>query len=167
MWPHLEGGLIRAKKRRHTPEQVIGRPHEAEVELAKGTAIGRVCKDLGATEPTYYRRRKECGGMKPDRAGRLEELEKEDARPRRLPADAESDKAITKEAGSGEVPAEARPERTLGRSEHAREVLGPDRAPRGARACRVPGQCRATQRRTPIAIGRQWPPCAPCPGSDR
>jgi putative transposase len=90
-----------AKKQRHTPEQIISKLREAEVKLARGTAIALVCKDLGVTEPTYYRGRKEYGGMKLDQARRLKELEKENARLKRLLAEAELDKAILKEAASG------------------------------------------------------------------
>jgi putative transposase len=90
-----------ARKRRHTPEQVIGKLREAEVKLAKGTAIARVCRDLAITENTYYRWRREYGGMEVDQAKRLKELEKEDGRLKRLLADAELDKAILKEAASG------------------------------------------------------------------
>jgi putative transposase len=96
-----EGGRIMARKQRHTPEQVIGKLREAEVKLAKGTAIVQVCKDLSITENTYYRWRREYGGMKVDQARRLKELEKENARLKRLLADAELDKAILKEAASG------------------------------------------------------------------
>jgi putative transposase len=90
-----------AKKQRHTPEQVIGKLREAEVKLARGTAIAQVCKDLAITENTYYRWRREYGGMKVDRARRLKGLEKEDGRLKRLPADAELDKAILREAAAG------------------------------------------------------------------
>jgi putative transposase len=90
-----------AKKQRPTPEQVIAKLREAEVKLAKGTAVGQVCKDLGVTEPTYYRWRKEYGGMKLDRAKRLKDLEKEDGRLKRLLAEAELDKAILREAARG------------------------------------------------------------------
>jgi transposase-like protein len=90
-----------ARKQRHTPEQVIGKLREAEIKLAKGTAIGQVCKDLGVTENTYYRWRREYGGMKLDQARRLKELEKENGRLKRLLADAELDKAILREAASG------------------------------------------------------------------
>ena len=90
-----------ARKPRHTPEQVIGKLREAEVKTAKGTAIAQVCKDLAITENTYYRRRREYGGMKMDQARRLKELEKEDGRLKRLLADAELDKAILREAASG------------------------------------------------------------------
>jgi transposase-like protein len=90
-----------AKKQRHTPEQIIAKLREAEVKLAKGTPIAQVCKDLAVTEQTYYRWRKEYGGMKLDQARRLKELEKENGRLKRLLADAELDKAILKEAASG------------------------------------------------------------------
>ena len=90
-----------AKRQRHTPEQIISKLREAEVNLAKGTAIAQVCKDLMITENTYYRWRKEYGGMKQDQARRLKDLEKENARLKRLLADAELDKAILKEAASG------------------------------------------------------------------
>ena len=90
-----------AKKQRHTPEQVIAKLREAEVKPAQGTAIAQVCKDLAITEQTYYRWRKEYGGMKLDQAKRLKQLEGENARLKRLLADAELDKAILREAASG------------------------------------------------------------------
>ena len=90
-----------AKRQRHTPEQVISKLREAEVKLAKGTAIAQVCKDLAITEQTYYRWRKEYGGLKLDQARRLKDLEKENGRLKRLLADAELDKAILKEAVAG------------------------------------------------------------------
>jgi putative transposase len=90
-----------AKKQRHKPEQIISKLREAEVKLAKGAAIAQVCRDLAITEPTYYRWRKEYGGMKLDQARRLKQLEGENARLKRLLADAELDKAILREAASG------------------------------------------------------------------
>ena len=90
-----------ARKPRHTPEQVIGKLREAEVKLARGTAIAQVCKDLAITENTYYRWRREYGGMKLDQARRLKEMEKENARLKRLLAEAELDKSILREAASG------------------------------------------------------------------
>ena len=62
-----------ARKQRHTPEQVIGKPREAEVKIAKGTAIAQVCKGLPVTEGTYYLRCREYGGMKLDQAKRLKD----------------------------------------------------------------------------------------------
>ena len=96
-----EGGSTMAKRQRLTPEPIISELREAEVKTAKGTALGRVCKDLAITEPTYYRRRKEYGGLKLDQAKRLKQLEGANARLKRLLADAELDKAILKEAASG------------------------------------------------------------------
>jgi transposase-like protein len=90
-----------AKRQRHTPEQVISKLREAEVKLASGAAIAQVCKDLAVTENTYYRWRREYGGMKVDQAKRLKDLEKENGRLKRLLAEAELDKAILKEAASG------------------------------------------------------------------
>ena len=90
-----------AKRQRHTPEQVISKLREAEVKTAKGTALALVCKDLAITEQTYYRWRKEYGGLKLDQAKRLKQLEGENARLKRLLADAELDKAILREAASG------------------------------------------------------------------
>jgi transposase-like protein len=90
-----------AKKQRHTPEPIIAKLREAEVKTAKGTAIARVCKDLAITEQTYYRWRKEYGGMKLDQARRLKDLEKENGRLKRLLAEAELDKAILRGAASG------------------------------------------------------------------
>ncbi len=90
-----------AKRPRHTPEQVISKLREAEVKTAKGTALAQVCKDLAITEQTYYRWRKEYGGLKLDQAKRPKQLEGENARLKRLLADAELDKAILREAAAG------------------------------------------------------------------
>ena len=88
-----------AKRQRHTPEQVISKLRE--VKLAKGPAVALACKDIGVNEQTYYRWRKEYGGLKLDQAKRLKQLEGENARLKRLLADAELDKAILREAASG------------------------------------------------------------------
>ncbi len=88
-------------KKRFTAEQIIPKLREAEVELAKGRTVAQVVKKLGVTEQTYYRWRKEYGGLRMDQAKRLKELEKENARLKKLVAEAELDKAILKEAASG------------------------------------------------------------------
>src|ERR1700754_3751388 len=93
--------VVRMAKKRFQAEQIIGKLREAEVEISKGQTIGQVVKKLGITEQTYYRWRKEYGGLRTDQAKRLKELEKENARLRRLLADAELDKAILREAASG------------------------------------------------------------------
>ena len=85
----------------HTTEQIVNKLRQADVELAKGQSIAAVCKQIGVTDQTYYRWRKEYGGLKVDQAKRFKELEQENARLKRLLADAELDKAILKEAASG------------------------------------------------------------------
>jgi len=74
---------------------------EAEADLAKGLTVAQACKKIGVTEQTYYRWRKEYGGVRMDQAKRMKDLEKENARLKRLLADAELDKAILREAASG------------------------------------------------------------------
>ena len=85
-------------KRRHTAEQIITKLREAEVLLAKGTKMPQVCRKLGITEQTYYRWRKEYGGVRTDQVKRLKELEKENARLKKVVADLTLDNAILKEA---------------------------------------------------------------------
>lgn len=87
--------------KRYSPEEIISKLREAEVLLAQGVGVGEAVRRLGVTSVTYYRWRKEYGGMKVDQAKRLKDLEKENARLKRLLADAELDKAILKEAASG------------------------------------------------------------------
>jgi transposase-like protein len=82
----------------HTTEQIVNKLRQADVELAKGQSIAAVCKQIGVTDQTYYRWRKEYGGLKVDQAKRFKELEQENARLKRLLADAELDKAILREA---------------------------------------------------------------------
>ena len=87
--------------KRYRPEEIISKLREAEVYLAEGVSVGEVIRRLGVTKITYYRWRREYGGMKVDQAKRLKDLEKENARLKRLLADAELNKAILKEAASG------------------------------------------------------------------
>ena len=68
--------------------------------MAKGRSVGEVAKQLGITEQTYYRWRKEYGGLKTDQAKRLKELERENARLKKVVADLALDKAILKEAAN-------------------------------------------------------------------
>jgi len=88
-------------RKRHTPEQIIRKLREAEVELSKGQSTGDVVRKLGITEQTYYRWRKEYGGLRCDQAKRLKELEKENSRLKKLLAEQVLDNAILKEAASG------------------------------------------------------------------
>ena len=90
-----------AKRKHHTPEQIIHLLRQAEVELAGGQTVPQMCRKLGVTEQTYYRWRKEYGGIRTDQAKRLKDLERENARLKKLVAEAELDKAILREAGAG------------------------------------------------------------------
>ncbi len=89
------------KKTRYTPEQIIGKLREAEVVLAKGGTVGQLCKQIGVSEQTYYRWRREYGGLKVDQAKRLKALEKENGQLRRAVADLTLDKLILGEAAKG------------------------------------------------------------------
>src|SRR5262245_9524818 len=95
-WP--SGGLAMARRKHHTPEQIINLLRQAEVELAGSQTVPKVCRKLGVAEQTYYRWRKQYGGIRTDRARRLKDLERENERLKRLLAEAELDKAILREA---------------------------------------------------------------------
>ena len=88
-------------KRKHSIEQIIGKLRETEVELAHGRSVAEVCRSLGVTEQTYYRWRKEYGGLKMDQAKRLKVLEQENTRLRRAVADLTLDKHILQEVTMG------------------------------------------------------------------
>ena len=88
-------------RKRFASEQIIGKLREAEVALAKGMQIAVVCKQLGVAEQTYYRWRKEYGGLKVEQAKKLRELEKENARLKKVVADMALDNDILREAASG------------------------------------------------------------------
>lgn len=88
-------------RQRYTPEQIIGMLREAEVALAQGEKTGVICRRLGVSEQSYYRWRREYGGMKVDQARRLKDLERENSRLKTAVADLTLDKLILKEALSG------------------------------------------------------------------
>jgi transposase-like protein len=88
-------------RRRHTAEQIIGKLREAEVLQAKGMSIEEVLRQLGVSDATYYKWRKEYGGLRVDQAKRLKELEQENSRLRRVVSDLSIDNAILKEAARG------------------------------------------------------------------
>ena len=90
-----------AARKNKTPAQIINYLRKAEVELAGGRTVREVCKELGVTEHTYYRWRREYGGMNTDQAKRLKELEKENQRLRRAVSDLTLDNLILKEASKG------------------------------------------------------------------
>ena len=80
----------------YTSEQIINKLREAEVLLSQGATVGEASKKIGVTEQTYYRWRKEYGGMRVEQARRLKELEQENSRLKRLVADLSVDNAILK-----------------------------------------------------------------------
>jgi len=86
---------------RFMPEQIIGKIREAEVLIAQGLEIGEVCRKIAISEQTYYRWRKEYGGMRVDQARRLKELETENARLKKIVADLSLDNSILKETVRG------------------------------------------------------------------
>ena len=88
-------------RKRHTPEQIITALREAEVGLACGKSVKLMSRELGITEQTYYRWRREYGGMKVSQARRLKELERENGRLKRAVADLTLDKPILEEAAEG------------------------------------------------------------------
>jgi len=85
----------------YTPEQIITKLREAEVLLSQGATIAVVSKKIGVSDYTYYRWRKEYGGMRVDQARRLKELEQENSRLKKLVADLSLDNSILKEASRG------------------------------------------------------------------
>ena len=74
-------------RKRHSAEEVVNKLRQADVELAKGSTIAAMCKVLGITDQTYFRWRKEYGGLKVDQARRFKELEQENARLKRVVAE--------------------------------------------------------------------------------
>ena len=88
-------------KKGFTPEQIINKLRKAEVLLSQGEMIAVVSKRLGVSAHTYYRWRKEYGGMRVDQARRLKDLERENTQLKKLVADLSLDNAILKEASRG------------------------------------------------------------------
>lgn len=89
------------KRKRHSPEQVIAKLREADGMLAGGASVGQVCQRLGVSEQTLHRWRHQFGGMKSGEARRLKELEQENARLKKLLAEAHLDNAMLKELNEG------------------------------------------------------------------
>lgn len=90
-------------RKRFSPEQIISKLREAEVLLSQGKTTAEVCRALNVSKQTYYRWRKEYGGMGTEQAHRLKELEKENARLKKLVADLSLDKAILQETLRGNL----------------------------------------------------------------
>jgi len=88
-------------RKRFSVEQIINHLREAEVLLAQGKRVGEICRQIGVSEQSYYRWRREYGGLKVDQARRLKDLEQENARLKRAVADLTLDKLILREAAEG------------------------------------------------------------------
>ena len=88
-------------KKSHSPVEIINKLREAEILLNQGASVGEASRKIGVTEQTYYRWRKEYGGMRVEQAKRLKDLEKENARLKKLVADISLDNAILKEVAEG------------------------------------------------------------------
>ncbi len=87
-----------SRRKRHTPEKIVEKLREADALLNAGQSVAQVIQHLGVSEATFHRWRNQYGGMKAEEARRLKTLEAENARLKKLLAEAELDKAILKEA---------------------------------------------------------------------
>jgi transposase-like protein len=90
-----------AKGKKHTPEQIVSLLRQIEVAVANGKTTPIACRESGITEQTYYRWRKEFGGLQVDQARRLKELESENAKLKRLVSELSLEKLILKDIVSG------------------------------------------------------------------
>jgi len=88
-------------RKRYTPEQIIRLLRQAEVLSSQGRSVSEICREIGVTVNTYYRWRKEYGGMQVNQAKRLKELERENSRLKRAVANLTLDNLILKEASEG------------------------------------------------------------------
>jgi putative transposase len=87
--------------KKHKPEQIVTPPRQVEVELANGTTTPQACKEAEISVRTYYRWRKEFGSLELDQAKRMKELERENAKLKRLVAELSLEKQILKDVASG------------------------------------------------------------------
>jgi transposase-like protein len=87
--------------KRYKPEQIVNLLRQIEVEIANGKTTPQACKEAEITQQTYYRWRKEYGGLKLDQAKRLKELERENTKLKRLVAELSLEKQILKDVAEG------------------------------------------------------------------
>ena len=88
-------------QKKHRPEEIVAKLRQADVLLSQGRSVGEAVRSIGVTQFTYYRWRKEFGGLKGDQVKRLKELEKENDRLRKAVSDLTLEKLILREAASG------------------------------------------------------------------
>ena len=99
--PARLGRVFTMKRTRHTAEQIIRKLKTAEQLIAQGKTVADVCRVIEVTQPTYHRWRQQYGGMQAEEARRLTQLEKENARLKKLLAEAELEKAMLKDLAEG------------------------------------------------------------------
>ncbi|MBM1223061.1 IS3 family transposase [Ponticoccus sp. SC2-23] len=131
--------------KRDKPEEIVLKLRQVEVLQGQGNSIADAVRQIGVTQQTYYRWRKEYGGMSRDQLKRLKELETENARLRRAVSDLTLDKMILTEAAPGKLLSPSRRRQCI---DHVRQALGVSER----RACRTLGQHRSTQRKVPCGL---------------
>ncbi len=88
------------KRKRNTPEQIVTKLWQAQMEIGKGATVDQAARKLGITEQTYYRWKREYGGMEVDQLAKLKELERENTRLKKIVAEQAMDIDALKEIGS-------------------------------------------------------------------
>ncbi|WP_338272356.1 IS3 family transposase [Roseicyclus marinus] len=131
--------------KRDKPEEIVLKLRQVEVLQGQGNSIADAVRQIGVTQQTYYRWRKEYGGMSRDQLKRLKELEIENTRLRRAVSDLTLDKMILTEAAPGKLLSPSRRRQCI---DHVRQALGVSER----RACRTLGQHRSTQRKVPCGL---------------
>ena len=129
-------------RKRHIPEQIITALREAEVGLARGESVKLISRELGITEQTYYRWRREYGGMKVSQAQRLKELERENGRLKRAVADLTLDKPDRGGNGPRETSEPRAPTTLCGACTSAARGVGEESVPGARAATHDPGMGR-------------------------
>ncbi|WP_148209833.1 IS3 family transposase [Azorhizobium caulinodans] len=130
-------------QKKHKPEEIVAKLRQVDVLVSQGRPVAEAIRAIGVTAFTYYRWRKEFGGLKSDQVKRLKDLEKENERLRKAVSDLTLEKLILKEAAFGKFLSPARRRRCIA---HVVAKLGVSER----LACRVLGQHRSTQRKVPV-----------------
>ncbi|NNU82162.1 IS3 family transposase [Halovulum dunhuangense] len=129
-------------QKKYKPEEIVAKLRQVDVLVSQGQSVAEAVRSIGVTQFTYYRWRKEFGGLKTDQVKRLKELEKENERLRKAVSDLTLEKLILREAAFGKLLSPARRRACI---DHARQKFRISER----FACRVLGQHRSTQRKMP------------------
>ncbi|MCF1707562.1 IS3 family transposase [Tabrizicola sp. J26] len=129
-------------QKKHKPEEIVAKLRQVDVLVSRGQSVAEAVRSIGVTQFTYYRWRKEFGGLKTDQVRRLKELEKENERLRKAVSDLTLEKLILAEAAPGKLLSPARRRACI---DHVRQKFQISER----LACRVLGQHRSTQRKVP------------------